>query len=387
VRAETHTHIRHSGNPIRQEGSDTMVHTSGRRMSLAAATLVLALVAAACGSSSKSNSSDTTGGSNTTAAVPAATLNGSGSTFQQPYDQAAIQAFTSVHSGVTINYAGGGSGKGQTDLQGKLVDFAGTDALPKSEDLSKYTGGALLYFPFVAAPITVSYNLSGVDNLQLSADTIAKIFQRQIKTWNDPAIKADNPSATLPSTDITVVHRSDASGTTNNFTLYLKTAAPNVWTLGSDKTVNWPSDTQAGNGNPGVANAVKATNGAIGYVDYSDAKASGLNFAAVKNKAGKYVKASLDATSAAIEGATAAPDLSYNPMDAPGDASYPIAGPTWIMVYKNQTDHAKGTVLKAFLTFILSPDGQDLAATADFAKLPSSLLTKAQAQLDQITVP
>jgi phosphate transport system substrate-binding protein len=364
-----------------------MVHTSGRRKSLAAAALVLALVAAACGSSSKSKNNSGGGSGTTAASVPSATLNGSGSTFQQPYNQAAIQAFTQQHTGVTINYAGGGSGKGQTDLQGKLVDFAGTDALPKPADLPKYTGGALLYFPTVAAPITVSYNVSGLSKLQLSADTIAKIFQRQIKTWNDAAIKADNPGVSLPSTNITVVHRSDSSGTTNNFTKYLQAAAPGVWTLGADKTVPWPSDTQAGNGNPGVANAVKGTNGAIGYIDYSDAKASGLKFASVKNAAGKYVAPTLDATSAALEGTTVNADLSYNPLNAPGDASYPIAGPTWIMIYKNQTDHAKGTALKAFLAFILSSDGQALAQTADFAKLPSNMLTKAQAQLDQIVIP
>ncbi|SRR5579884_982305 len=357
-----------------------------RASSLVVTAVALALVAAACGSSSSKSkgSSATTGASSS---LPSATLNGSGSTFQQPYDQAAIQAFTQQHPGVTINYAGGGSGKGQTDLQGKLVDFAGTDALPKPADLPKYTGGALLYFPFVAAPITVSYNVSGLDKLQLSADTIAKIFERQIKTWNDPAIKADNPGVSLPSTSITVVHRSDSSGTTNNFTTYLKKAAPTVWTLGADKTVNWPSDTQAGNGNPGVANAVKATNGAIGYIDYSDAKASGLKFASVKNAAGKFVAPSLDATSAALQTATINPDLSYDPINAPGDASYAITSPTWIMVSKNQTDHAKGTVLKAFLTFVLSSDGQNLAATADFAKLPSNMLSKAQAQLNQIVVP
>jgi phosphate transport system substrate-binding protein len=364
-----------------------MVHTSGRRKGLAVAALVLALVAAACGSSS-SGKSNSGGGSGTTAAsVPAATLNGSGSTFQLAYNQAAIAAFTQAHSGVTINYGGGGSGKGQTDLQGKLVDFAGTDSLPKPADVAKFTGGALLYFPTVAAPITVSYNLSGVDNLQLSADTIAKIFQGQITTWNDPAITAENSGANLPSTKITVVHRSDSSGTTANFTKYLTLAAPTTWKLGTDKTVAWPAGTTAGNGNGGVAQQIKSNNGAVGYVDFSDATAAKLVFASVKNKAGKYVKASLDATSAALAGATVNPDLSYNPLDAPGDGSYPIAGPTWIMVYKNQTDHAKGAALKAFLGFVLSSDGQNLAAQVDFAKLPDSLLQKAQAQLDQIVVP
>jgi ABC-type phosphate transport system substrate-binding protein len=170
-----------------------------------------------------------------------ATLNGSGSTFQKTFDQVVIEAFGKSNSGVTVNYAGGGSGKGKTDLQTKTVDFAGTDSLVKPEDLSKYQGGAILYFPLVAAPITMSYNLSGVDKLQLSAATIAKIFSGQITKWNDAAVATDNPGVTLPDTGITVVHRADASGTTSNFTKYLTLAAPEAWTLGSGDTVNWPS--------------------------------------------------------------------------------------------------------------------------------------------------
>jgi ABC-type phosphate transport system substrate-binding protein len=170
-----------------------------------------------------------------------ATLNGSGSTFQKAFDQVVIEAFTKANSGNTVNYAGGGSGKGKTDLQTKTVDFAGTDSLVKAEDLSSYQGGAILYFPLVSAPITMSYNLSGVDKLQLSADTIAKIFSGGITKWNDAAIAADNPGVTLPDTGITVVHRADASGTTSNFTKYLTLAAPDAWTLGTGDTVNWPS--------------------------------------------------------------------------------------------------------------------------------------------------
>ncbi len=169
------------------------------------------------------------------------TLNGSGSTFQKAFDQVAIQAFQQKNSGITVNYAGGGSGKGKTDLQTKTVDFAGTDSLVKDADLPKYQGGAILYFPTVAAPITVSFNLSGVDSLQLSGPTIAKIFSGKITKWNDPAIASDNAGATLPDTGITVVHRADASGTTSNFTKYVVAAGGPDWTLGTGDTVNWPS--------------------------------------------------------------------------------------------------------------------------------------------------
>lgn len=349
--------------------------------------LLVALVAASgCGSSSSSSTKpkNSTGTTAAETKLAAATLNGSGSTFQNAFDQAAIAAFKQVQPSVTINYGAGGSSKGKTDLQNGVVDFAGTDSTVKPEDVSKYKG-AFLYFPTVAAPITMSYNLSGVSKLQLSADTIAQIFERKITKWNDAAIKADNPGATLPSTDITVAHRSDGSGTTSNFTKYLAAAAPSTWTLGSGDTVAWPADTQSGNGNPGVAQVVKTTDGAIGYVDFSDAKASGLKFASIKNKAGKYVAPTLAGVNAAVDQTTVNPDLTYNPLDAAGDKSYPIATPTWILVYKNQTDKAKGDALKAFLGSIYGT-GQQLAPTVNFAALPSSLVTKGKAQLNQLVI-
>ena len=169
------------------------------------------------------------------------TLNGSGSTFQKTFDQVAIAAFQQKNSGITVNYAGGGSGKGKTDLQTKTVDFAGTDSLVKDADLASYQGGAILYFPIVAAPITVAFNLSGVSSLQLSGPTVAKIFGGKITKWNDAAIAAENSGVTLPDTKITVVHRADASGTTSNFTKYLVAAGGTDWTLGSGDTVKWPS--------------------------------------------------------------------------------------------------------------------------------------------------
>src|SRR5438105_6916691 len=169
--------------------------------------LVFSLVGllAACGKdNNKSSDAKNNGSTNETSSTLAATtLNASGATFPQPFYEQVIASFSQKHPGVTINYGGGGSGKGRTDLQTGVVDWAGSDGLVKPEDVAKYKG-PFLYFPTVAAPITVSYNLTGVDSLQLSPDTIAKIFQRQVKTWNDKAIAADNPGATLPSTPITV---------------------------------------------------------------------------------------------------------------------------------------------------------------------------------------
>jgi phosphate transport system substrate-binding protein len=341
---------------------------------------------AACGGDKKDSSSSSKGStSDTGTKLAATTLNASGATFPQPFYEQVIAKFSEKNQGVTINYGGGGSGKGRTDLQTGVVDFAGSDGLVKPEDVPKYKG-AFLYFPTVAAPITVSYKLEGVSSLQLSPDTIAKIFQREIKTWNDKAIAADNPDAKLPSTPIVVAHRSDGSGTTENFTKFLKAASPSVWKLDSGSTVNWPADTQGGNGNSGVAQIVSGANGTIGYVDFSDAKASNLKWAKVKNKAGKFVDATLDGASAALAGVTINPDLSYNPLWADGDAAYPITAPTWILAYKSQTDKAKGAALKAFLKYIYS-DGQGMAADINYAKLPDTLKDKGLAQVDQLVLP
>lgn len=346
---------------------------------LAVVPVALALAAAACGKSSGPSSS----GSPTAAAL-SGTLNASGATFPLPFYEEAISAFTQDKSGVTINYAGGGSGKGRTDLQNKLVDWAGSDATIKPEELPKYPG-KILYFPTVAGPITVSYNLPDVKTLKVTPEVLAKIFQREIKAWNDPAIKTINPDATLPSTAITVAHRSDGSGTTENFTKYLAAAAPNTWKLGSGSTVTWAADTQGGQGNPGVAGIVKQTAGAVGYVDLSDAKAAGLQTAQVQNKAGKYVAPTPAGASAALAGAKVNDDLTYNPLNAEGDASYPITSPTWILTYAQQADQGKADILKAFLESVLT-DGQDLTGQLNYASLPSSLAQKAIAQIDQITV-
>ena len=314
------------------------------------------------------------------------TLNASGSTFQKTYQEAAIEAFKKTHQNATINYSGGGSGKGRQDLADQVVDFAGADSPYKDADLARNKGGEVLYFPILLGAITVSYHLDGVDKLQLSPATIAKIFQRDIKKWNDEAIAADNPGVTLPDADIAVAHRSDGSGTTDNFTRYLDKTASGVWKLKSGSSVEWPADTQAGTGNPGVAQIVKTTKGAVGYVDLSDAKATGLTFAAVKNQGGKYVAPSAESASAAGDGIEVKDNLLFSALDPKGDAAYPITYQSWVIVYAKQTDHAKGTALKAYLRYLVS-DGQGQLKDLDFAPLPKGLADKAVAQLDKIQVP
>lgn len=370
----------------------------GRRLGWVVALLALfALAGTACssGAQTSTSASSRTGGATastgSSAGAPAVdysklsgTLDGTGSSFQDAFDQKIITGFKTKAPGVTVTYTKSGSSAGKQDLQNGVVQFAGTDSLIKDEDKPKYKGD-VLYFPTVAAPITVSYNLSGVTKLQLSGETLAGIFSTAIKTWSDPKIAADNPGVALPSTPITVVHRSDGSGTTNNFTKFLAAAGGSAWTLGNGDTVNWDPSTQGAEKNSGVAGAIKAANGGIGYVDLADAVNAGLSTAAIKNKAGSFVEPKLPGASAALAGTTVNADLTYNPIDAAGADSYPITSPTWIIVYKKQADQARADALKGFLTYILT-EGQKAANSVGFAALPSDLASKALAQIDQITV-
>jgi phosphate transport system substrate-binding protein len=339
---------------------------------------VAALALAGCSSNdSNSGTGDNTGEENEYASL-SGTLTASGASFPDAYYQEVIVAFEEVAPDVTVTYNSVGSGTGKEEFGQGLTDFAGTDSLVKEGQGPEL--GSFFYLPTVAAPITVSYNLPSVQNLQLSADTLANIFQGAITSWNDPAIAADNPDAELPATAITVVHRSDGSGTTSNFTKYLD-AASDAWTLGSGDTVAWPATAQGGERNTGVAQLVNQSEGAIGYVDLSDAKATGLTFAAIQNVDGEFVQPTLEGATAALEGAEVADDLSYNPLNAAGAAAYPITAPTYILVKNSYDDEAKGELVKAFLKFLLT-DGQDLAADVDFASLPTSLRDQALAKLD-----
>src|SRR4249919_1769200 len=302
-----------------------------RVTTVALALVTMGLSLSACSSSSSSGSSGSSGSG------LSGTLNGSGSTFQLTFQQTAIQSFKSTQPGITVNYGGGGSGKGRTDLAAGTVQWAGSDSPIPAEEKAGFKGKTVLYFPVLVGPITVSYNLSGVSKLQLSPPVIADIFQGKIKKWNDPAIKTDNPGVTLPSTAITIARRSDSSGTTANFSLFLQDAAPSVWKLGSSSTINWPANSRGGNGNGGVAQIVKSTPGAIGYVDLADAKAAGLTYASVKNKAGTYVAPSTTAASAAAAGATVAPDLTFAAVWSGDATEYPITYQSWVLVYQKQS--------------------------------------------------
>ena len=324
------------------------------------------------------------GGSSSSSASLSGTLNGSGSTFQLTFQQEAISAFKSVQPNMTVNYGGGGSGKGRTDLAGGTVNFAGSDSPIPAKEASGFTGKTILYFPVIIGPITMAYNLSGVSNLKLSPATIAGIFSGKIKTWNDPAIKADNSGVSLPSTPITLAVRSDSSGTTANFTVFLVDAAPSAWTLGSSSTIKWPSSARAASGNPGVAQVVKSTPGAIGYVDYATAKASSLSVASVKNKDGSFVAPSPASATAAASSVTPKADLTFAAVWQGGAGAYPITYQSWDLVNAKQPNANDAAMLKAYLGYLLG-DGQKLLTQIGLAPLPSSLDQQAVAQLSKIT--
>jgi phosphate transport system substrate-binding protein len=366
----------------------------GRRQqvtTIGVAVVAAALSLAACSSSSSSSTPASSGGGSATSSAPSSssaalsgTLNGSGSTLQLVYEQAAISAFKTVQSGMTVNYGGGGSGKGRTDLASSVVNFAGSDSPIPAKEEANFKGKTVLYYPILISPISVSYNLSGLSKpLQLSAPVIASIFDGKITKWNDSAIAADNPGVTLPSTAITVAVRADSSGTTQNFSQFLVEGAGSGWTLGSSSIIKWPSTAHAGNGNSGVAQVVKSTPGAIGYVDYATAKASSLTVASIKNKDGSYVAPSVQSATAAADNATVKPDLTFSAIWAPGASSYPITAQSWVLVYQTQPNSNDTQMLQAYIGYLVGA-GQQLLPELGYAPLPSGVDQQAKAQLSKI---
>jgi phosphate transport system substrate-binding protein len=366
------------------------MHLRRRRQVTTAGLAVCAIALAACSSSSSSSSSSaTTSGSasassGSSSAQLSGTLNGSGSTFQTVYQQTAISSFKSVQPNMTVNYGSGGSGKGRTDLASGVVNYAGSDSPIPAAEQSNFNGKTVLYFPVFLGPITVSYNLSGVSSLKLDATVLGEIFSGKITSWNNAAITALNPGVSLPSTPITIAVRSDSSGTTQNFSLYLMTAAASAWTLGSSSTIKWPTTARAGNGNSGVAQVIKSTPGAIGYVDFATAKASGLTYASIKNSSGSYIAPSPSAASAAGNGITIASNLTFHAVDSPNAQAYPITYQSWVLVYAMQPNANDAAMLKAYIGYLIGA-GQSLLENLGYAPLPASLQQMAQAQLSQIT--
>jgi phosphate transport system substrate-binding protein len=332
------------------------------------------------GYSSAGSSGGTVSGTNVSGII-----NAGGSTFQANFQQDATHSFQSADPGVTVNYSSEGSSAGRSDLASGAVLFAGTDTPIPAAEQAKYQGKTVLYFPVQVGPIAIAYNLTGVTGLKLDAPTLAGIFQGTIKTWDDPAIKAQNPGASLPGTPITPVVRSDGSGTTQNFSLFFEDAAPSEWKLGSAAVLKYPSTFRAASGGNGVAETIRSTPGAIGYVDDATAKAAGLSVASIKNQDGDYIAPSTAGATAAASQVTPAADLTFHAVWQGGATSYPITYQSWDLVYAKQPNANDAALLKAYLGFLLSAQGQALLAPLNLAPLPANLDQAAVAQLSQIT--
>jgi phosphate transport system substrate-binding protein len=338
---------------------------------------LLTLGLTACGSSSSSSSSGTkasSGGS--------ATISGAGSTFAAPV----YQQWASSLSGVTVNYQSVGSGAGITALETKTVDFGASDPplKPADESAIAKNGSPAVQIPMFLGAITVSYNLPGVaTGMKLDGKAVADIYLGKVKTWNDAEIKALNPSVSLPSTSITVIHRSDSSGTTAGFTSFLAAVDPEFKSkVGEGKDVQWPTGTGA-KGNAGVAGAVQQTVGAVGYVEQAYALQHNFTYAAVKNQAGSFVLPTLASTSAAAEGVKVPANLGIKIVNPAGAGSYPITSQTFIVDNKDLCKAglpggeaaAKGVV--KLLSYGLS-SGQSILSQADYAALPAAILAKSK---------
>jgi phosphate transport system substrate-binding protein len=309
-------------------------------------------------------------------AVPATaqmkTLNGAGATFPYPIYSKWFDEYHKVKPDLQINYQSIGSGGGIRQITERTVDFGATDG-PMTEEQMFKVDGKILHIPTVLGAVVPAYNLKGVADLKLSGPVLADIFLGKITRWTDPAIVKLNTGAILPDAPITVVHRSDGSGTTFCFVDYLsKVSAEWKKKPGVGTAVNWPVGL-GGKGNEGVASLVKQTPNSLGYIELIYAKQNNIAYASMQNGSGKFVKASVESvTAAAAAAAKSMPkDYRVSITDAGGEAAYPISTFTWLLVYQKNADD-KGAILKDFLRWMLK-DGQAMTAPLGYAPLPASV--------------
>jgi phosphate transport system substrate-binding protein len=325
------------------------------------------------------------GGGIPAGAADSLTVTGAGATFPYPLYSKWFYEYSNAHPGVNFNYQSIGSGGGIRQITAGTVDFGASDAPMKDEDMAKLPG-PIFHIPTAIGAVTVVYNLEGVKNgLKLTQDALADIYLGKITRWNDPQIASQNPGVKLPGEDIVVAHRSDGSGTTDIFTNYLATVDAG-WKkkVGRGKSVKWPVGL-GGKGNEGVAGVVRQTPGAIGYVELAYATQNKMTVAAVRNREGNFILPSLESTSEAAAGAAKTMPADYRValVDAPGKDSYPICGLTWLLVYRDQKDAAKGKALVSFLKWAMH-DGQKMNAPLLYAPIPKAVVEKVDATLKQI---
>jgi phosphate transport system substrate-binding protein len=370
----------------------------GKLLLLAGALLtLLSLSLVACNSSSGGSKGTPTaqpqgtGTAQSAALCPPAgaakSLDGAGATFPYPLYSKWVDAFKAA-CGVEVNYQSIGSGGGIKQITQKTVDYGASDAImtAQQEQDAVAAGGTILHIPMTMGGIAVVVNLPNIQQgqLKLTPDVLANIFLKKITKWNDPAIAQANAGLTLPDTAIAVVHRSDGSGTTFQFTDYLSKVSPDWQSqVGSATSVQWPGDI-GGDGNEGVANQVKQNTGAIGYVEVAYAIQSNMTWAAIQNKSGKFVEPTLAAISAAAVGITLPDDMKILIDNSDNRDAYPISGFSWALVYVDQQDKAKAQALVSYLWWSIH-DGQQYSEALNYAKLPDAVVTKAEAQIRSIT--
>jgi len=313
-------------------------------------------------------------------------LQGAGATFPNPLYQKWLSEYGKLNANVKIDYQSIGSGGGIKQIQARTVDFGASDA-PMSDAELKASPAELIHIPTVLGAVVLTYNLQGVSKpLRFSPDVIADIFLGKITKWNDPRIKADNADASLPSAEITVVHRAEASGTSFVFSDYLsKVSADWKQKVGADKSPNWPVG-QGGKGNEGVTGQIKQQPNTIGYVELAYAVQNKLPVALVKNASGVFVEPSVDAVTAAAaaSAATTPDDLRVSITNANGAGVYPISSYTYILAYKAQSDATKGKTLVDFLWWGIH-DGEQFAKDLQYAPLPDEIIKRAEAKINSIT--
>jgi phosphate transport system substrate-binding protein len=312
-------------------------------------------------------------------------VNGAGATFPYPIYSKWFEEYIKVEPGVRFNYQSIGSGGGIRQVTEGTVDFGASDG-PMTDEQLKKVSGELFHIPTVLGAVVPTYNLPGNPKLKFTGEVLADIFLGKITKWNDDRLKALNPGETLPDRAIVVVHRSDGSGTTYIWVDYLcKLSKEWEQKVGRGTSVNWPVGL-GGKGNEGVAGQVKAAPGALGYVELAYAITNKLPAGAVKNRAGKFVDASIDSTTAAAAGAASSmpADFRVSLTDPAGDSAYPIASFTWLLIRKEQKDEAKGKALVRFLWWAVH-DGQKYPSALLYAPLPPAVVKQIEARIGQIT--
>jgi phosphate transport system substrate-binding protein len=312
------------------------------------------------------------------------TLQGTGATFPAPLYQRWFSEYNKLHPEVQINYQALGSGAGVKQFQDGLVNFGASDAAMTDEEIAAVKQGVVL-LPMTAGSIVLAYNLpGGPKELNLSREAYTGIFLGKITKWNDPTIAKANEGAKLPETKITVVTRSDGSGTTYVFTTHLSTISEE-WKKGpgAGKAVNFPVGV-GGKGNPGVTALIKQTPGAIGYVEYGYALQTNMPMATLENKAGKFVKSDLKTAEKSLSSVALPADLRAWLPDPSGDEAYPIVTYTWLLCYKKYDDPKISTTLKSVIEFGLTK-GQSYSAELGYIPLPPNVVSTVQKAADEIS--